>query len=368
MSLLRSVQILDRMLGDDGQTELEQLKQSNKMLEERIRNLLQPSPQVNYEVLCHPAAQELADDIVASDITRFCMHKTTWETFPDTTDNIQIDDMNSARKNTLARRHVLFVASFHNSTSTLSQLHLLTYLCELRPASLTVLLPFFPTGTLERIAFGEEGIVPTANTLAMMLNGMPSLGQPLRIMTYDIHALQEQFYFHNHAGITLHSAIHQLIRYLEKEKKNINCIVFPDDGAKKRFGKMFGKPFNIVTCIKQHTGKGDEKEVKVEDGTSESKHVLIVDDMTRSGNTMFECIGAVSNAASISMYVTHAAFTEAFWDNFRKKAMSTIDKFYITNSVSCTPSNTPIPKKISEEGLNAKFEIISLAPQVINDL
>ena len=65
----------------------------------------------------------------------------------------------------VAGRDVLFLASFESNDATLSQLHALSFLAESAlVASLTVLLAFLPTGTMER--YLQPGRIPAANTLA----------------------------------------------------------------------------------------------------------------------------------------------------------------------------------------------------------
>lgn len=59
-------------------------------------------------------------------------------------------------------------------------------------ASFTLVLPFFPTGSFERME--EEGDVATAYTMARMLSNIPiSRGGPTSVVIYDIHALQVCF-------------------------------------------------------------------------------------------------------------------------------------------------------------------------------
>ena len=54
--------------------------------------------------------------------------------------------------------------------------------------------------------------------------------------------LQNRFYLHTGAIATLHSAVPLLKeQVLEVEGSAITAIAFPDEGAQKRFGKMFGK-------------------------------------------------------------------------------------------------------------------------------
>jgi len=307
---------------------------------------IKPGLGEKYAVLWHEKAEALARELLDLDHSRFEPFDVKWEHWNDGTDHIVITKMNTEKKTdgVLSNRHVLFVASFHDNSDTLSQLHLLHYVClQLRPASVTVVLPFIPTGTMERIAPGKEGDVPTAFTLASMFNGLP-FNPGVRIMTYEIHALQIAFYFQVKSGITPHSAIPMLINHTRNA--GIDCVVFPDDGANKRFSGYFPlEKFHVVTCAKQHASdeKSTKKTLRIELGNPEGRNVIIVDDMTRSGSTMFECMKAVieKGAKSVSMFVTHAAFTDEFWmnlytqsfgrnsDNFKSK----FKKFYTTNSV-----------------------------------
>jgi phosphoribosylpyrophosphate synthetase len=60
--------------------------------------------------------------------------------------------------------------------------------------SLTLVLPYFPTATMERVE--EEGQIATAKTLARMLSAIPITNAgPTRLVCFDIHALSERFYF-----------------------------------------------------------------------------------------------------------------------------------------------------------------------------
>ena len=52
--------------------------------------------------------------------------------------------------NTLYRSHILFLAAFDDNGSFLSQLNLLVMLCESFIQSLTIYMPYYPVGTMER--------------------------------------------------------------------------------------------------------------------------------------------------------------------------------------------------------------------------
>jgi hypothetical protein len=70
------------------------------------------------------------------------------------------------------------------------------FLAESFIESLTVVLPFYPTATMERVV--SEGTVATASTLARLFNSLPSCGRPTCLLIYDVHTLQNRFYLSNH--------------------------------------------------------------------------------------------------------------------------------------------------------------------------
>jgi phosphoribosylpyrophosphate synthetase len=81
------------------------------------------------------------------------------------------------------------LASFSSPAQVFEQLSVIYALPRLFVASFTLVLPFFPTGSMERME--EEGDVATAFTLARMLSNIPiSRGGPTSLVIYDIHALQ----------------------------------------------------------------------------------------------------------------------------------------------------------------------------------
>lgn len=147
-----------------------------------------------YRIIAGPAPElgELAQRLVAAAPARFSYYPSTWEKFPDGSDRIQIGGFVSGdnNKNKICGGHVMFLASFHNNDVTLSQFYALTMLCESLPASVTVLLPFYPTATMERVT--NDGEVATANTLAQMFSNLPIVGPPTRVIVYDLRVSPKQ--------------------------------------------------------------------------------------------------------------------------------------------------------------------------------
>ncbi|GFQ03183.1 ribose-phosphate pyrophosphokinase 3 chloroplastic [Phtheirospermum japonicum] len=86
----------------------------------------------------------------------------------------------------------------------------------------------------------DEGDVATAFTLARILSNIPiSRGGPTSLVIFDIHALQERFYFGDNVLPCFESGIPLLLNRLQQLPDSDNItIAFPDDGAWKRFHKQ----------------------------------------------------------------------------------------------------------------------------------
>jgi phosphoribosylpyrophosphate synthetase len=86
---------------------------------------------------------------------------------------------------------VLFLASFHSPEAVFQQLPVIYALPSYGARSLTVVVPYYPTGTMERIT--HVGEVATAKSLARMISATPMAANgPSQFAIFDIHALQEQ--------------------------------------------------------------------------------------------------------------------------------------------------------------------------------
>ncbi|CAI0461314.1 unnamed protein product [Linum tenue] len=300
--------------------------------------------------------EELARKVAAnSDL--ITLQSINWRSFEDGFPNLYINNAHDIRG-----QHVAFLASFSSPSVIFEQLSVIYALPRLFVASFSLVLPFFPTATFERM--DEEGDVATAFTLARILSNIPiSRGGPTSLVIYDIHALQERFYFGDHVlplfetGIPL---LKQRLRQLPDSDKII--IAFPDDGAWKRFHNLLDD-FPTVVCNKVR--EGDKRIVRIKEGNPAGCHVVIVDDLVQSGGTLIECqkVLAAHGAAKVSAYVTHGVFPKRSWERFTHKNDEDLEKafayFWITDScpgtVKAVASKTP-------------FEVLSLAGSIAEAL
>eukprot|EP00667_Euglena_gracilis_P012629 EG_transcript_13000 len=310
-----------------------------------------------FNVLAWTTCEEMGLQLQARDPRRFQYRATTWGKFADSgMDNIQVGGFHPT--NVIRKSHVLFLASFDDNDAILSQFHVLTMLCESFIKTLTVVLPYFPMGTMEIVS--REGQVATANTVSRMLSSLPSIGWPIRIMIYDLHTLQNRFYFHSSACASLCTTIPVLQQeILSKPEYGFTAIAFPDEGACKRFGRLFdGYP--LVVCGKKRIG--DARRIVIQDGDPAGQRVLIVDDIVKSGGTMAECALTLqrNGATSVSAFCAHCGLPRDAVRRFSRGGdRAHFEHFFVTNSNRVVTN--ALPK-------GDCFVVLDLLPQIAEDL
>jgi ribose-phosphate pyrophosphokinase len=273
----------------------------------------------------------------------------SWKRFPDSFPDTFIHDIEGVKKS-----HVSFLACFDTPDTIFEQVSVMYTLASLRPRSLRFLLPYFPTGTMERR--DHEGQVATAGTLAQMFSAVAPAGPgSVPLFIWDIHALPIREFF----GVNISPQFKTGTKLLKERLIGRDVsIAFPDEGAYKRFHGMFeenGKPL-YPTIICRKVRDGDQRLVAIIEGTARGRDVVIVDDLVHSGGTTLMCLKALQTAGarSVSAYATHGVLEKQAWKKFLKAGFN---KVWITDSCPETAK--------AVEGAEP-FEVLSLAKSIGN--
>eukprot|EP00286_Rhodomonas_abbreviata_P029191 CAMPEP_0181297700 /NCGR_PEP_ID=MMETSP1101-20121128/5385_1 /TAXON_ID=46948 /ORGANISM="Rhodomonas abbreviata, Strain Caron Lab Isolate" /LENGTH=335 /DNA_ID=CAMNT_0023402665 /DNA_START=34 /DNA_END=1037 /DNA_ORIENTATION=- len=302
-------------------------------------------PAARVVLLCAPKMKKLGQKVVES-CKSVVLGDIAWKKFPDGFPNIFVHNVEA-----LKGSHVAFLASFGSAGEIFEQMSVLCSLQQYGPHSVKIILPFFPVGTMERV--DKEGEIATARTLARILSSVPPCrGGPMDLIIYDIHALQERFYFGDNVVPVLESAIPLLKNRLKMSGgPSAWTVAFPDLGAYLRYHGMF-KEYDTVICMKVRSG--DQRKITVKEGNAKGKDCVLVDDMIQSGGTLIECGKALMalGAKTVSAFCPHGVFPK---EAHKKFIGGPFTKVWISDSC---PTQAEV---VDGQG---PFEVLSLAPLI----
>lgn len=234
-----------------------------------------------------------------------------WNKYDDSMPDIKMDSTTIIN---IRNSNVVYLAYFSEdepeATKITHQLMLLYSLAHYGVKNITIVLPYYPVGTMERIV--GEGEIPTGYAFAQLLNNIPSATGKNNLIVFDIHALPSRFFFHTNLRPTIVSMLSYYLTYIDtkypESANNNNIIVFPDDGAKKRFEKQLPKKAKTILCSKERktifkNGVNiDKKIIRIEEGienidlTGKNNNLFIIDDLIQSGGTSKETVHGIKTS------------------------------------------------------------------------
>lgn len=357
------------------------------------RRILQRGGDVKQTILlCCPEFQSVVDRIskTLDSEFKFIPGQITWKTFPDRTPDIKIDPATVKKLN---EGKVVYFANFtfasdiksfntgertgDQATPMMDQLSLLNSLSHYGVSDLSIVMPYFPVGTMERIT--QEGEIPTAFALSHIINTIPNGGMKNKLYLFDIHALCSRFFFHTNTNPVMISMMGQYLKKIKASYGGItaenNFIVFPDDGAQKRFEKLLPEGVKKIVCKKVRVGEkriikivedGDYQTLVVNAAKEPKVNLFLVDDLVQSGGTILETFKGIETQLGVTTnnypMITHAVFQNndsytKFFSSLREDGTGTpiITKLITTNSC-------PIMiKAIQTAELEKKLDVIDIA-------
>ena len=140
--------------------------------------------------------------------------------FADKSPNLFAHDV----KENIEHKDVTYIGDFSNTRDLFIHYSTINGILDYYADKVRVIMPFFPVGTMERI--DKKWQIATAKYFADIMSSFPSGRHgKTSIHVFDIHALQERFYFDNKAvNIEIHTAMNLL-----KDEIKGKTIVFPDE-------------------------------------------------------------------------------------------------------------------------------------------
>ncbi len=188
-----------------------------------------------------------------------------------------------------------------------------------------LVLPYLPYARADRRfvtgdCFGLE-------VFANILNGLQ-----IPVVTLDVHSAISNKLIERLNSIEPTSLIRQAIRHSEDVSASSRLtLLFPDDGAKKRYSVLGDQlDVDVLHCMKvrdKATGKLSRFSVPAKE-EFKNANVLLIDDICDGGGTFLGIADAMKEYGfKLSLYVTHGIFSKGL-----EPLLKRFDRMYTTDS------------------------------------
>lgn len=219
-----------------------------------------------------------------------------------------------------------------NREESFDMLQLLSILHRKDVGEVIVVIPFLEQATQDRVEYkSEKEIGGDKDGEFESLACVDTIGKLLgthKVFTFDLHAEQSRFAFHDLRYDSL--VAHLWKMYQEHHPEAI--VVFPDEGACKRYGKICTQKDDknqfVEPIVFRKIRSGDKRIVSTDDEITPT-HYVIIDDMVRGGGTMNACARHLLNKGALAV---DALFAHAPLEPSASVNMSIIRECWTTDT------------------------------------
>lgn len=229
-------------------------------------------------------------------------------------------------------------------------------LVKLGARTLNIVIPYFGYSTMERSEI--DGEIVKAKTRARLLSLIPIAYQGNNIIMVDLHKDSITHYFENN----VHSINIETNPIIIEKIKTLNlgnyAIGATDEGGAKRIRKISNKlDVPALMLLKRRVGNSVSLECSCTVDAS-LEHVVIVDDMIRSGGTILQAVEAYSKQnpnVKFTVIATHGVFCD---DGYNKlKSDKRIQNIIVSNSHTGVIGKEVVVLNIVEEIIKTLKEL-----------
>ncbi|MBK8673062.1 MAG: ribose-phosphate pyrophosphokinase [Bacteroidetes bacterium] len=231
----------------------------------------------------------------------------------------------------VADRDVVLIGGTISNDDTLEVFDLASAIVKYGAQSITIMIPYFGYSTMERAI--KVGEVVTAKNRAVLLSAIPKSKYGNKVVLFDLHSEGIPHYFENDLQ-PIHLYCKEIVMEAAKELSNGNEFVLAStDAGRAKWVESLANDLGVVAgfVFKRRTN-AIETVVTSVSADVKGKHVIIYDDMIRTGGSLINAAKAYKSfgANRISVITTHGIFV----GNVIEKLIETgiIDKVICTDT------------------------------------
>ena len=252
----------------------------------------------------------------------------------------------------VSSRSAVVVGGTVNDQETMELYDLACGLAQQGVRRLTLLVPFFGYGTMERVS--RQGEVVKAKTRARLLSSIPVPDAGCQVVLLDLHAEGITFYFEgNMTPVHLSAAplVGEITRNLGGEK----LVLAATDAGRAKWVERLANAIQVPAAFVYKRRHDDGRtEVTAVNAPVRGQNVVIYDDMIRSGGSLMGAARAYRDAGAERIWAitTHGIFPE--------DALSRLKASGLFQQIICTDSH---PRgRLLEAESGGFLKVISTAP------
>lgn len=221
---------------------------------------------------------------------------------------------------TVNGRDVVLIGGTISDDDTLELYDLAYALQKYGAASLTLVIPYFGYSTMERAVYTGE--IVTAKTRAHLLSSIPRTSG-IRLILIDLHSEGIPHYFE--AGIRpLHLYCKPIIMEAARELCGEDFVLASTDTGRAKWVESLANDMGVDTAliIKRRLSGSDTTVTSINADVT-GRHVIIYDDMIRTGGSLLGAARAYRRAGAKEIFVitSHGLFSNNALDRIRQSGI-----------------------------------------------
>lgn len=216
---------------------------------------------------------------------------------------------------------VAVIGGTPDDTSTLELYDVCCGLVQQGARSLTMVIPYFGYSTMERSV--KEGEIVKAKTRSHLLSSIPSSPIGNRVVLIDLHTEGLPYYF-NTSVRPVHLYAKPIIMHAAREIGDSDFVLASTDAGRAKWVESLANDMNVdAAFVYKRRISGSETQVTGVNASVEGKHVIIYDDMIRTGGSLIEAAKMYMQAGAkkISVIATHGIFPSNAIDRLRNSGI-----------------------------------------------
>jgi ribose-phosphate pyrophosphokinase len=196
--------------------------------------------------------------------------------------------------------------------------------------SLTLVIPYFGYSTMERAV--KTGELVKAKTRAILFSSIPRTSKGNRVVLMDLHTEGMPYYFES--GIRpIHVYCKSLIIEAAKELGGADFVLASTDAGRAKWVESLANDMHVSAAfVYKRRLSGSETQISGVNAEVKGKHVIIYDDMIRTGGSLIEAAKAYRavGAEKVSVITTHGIFANQALERLQKSGV--IEKVVSTDT------------------------------------